>query len=120
MGWIGGNVFEAPHLPDDMLNEEKLFISIEKWVGDSYITTPEQLDYGTKKLLKKKPNGEGKYFSWRYITPEESEKSAAKDVAKEGFTTNSGEGSLFVYKEESWTAIEDEIHDKWYDEGLWE
>ncbi len=121
MGWIGGDVLDAPYLPKDMLDQEKLFISIEVWVGgDSYVVSASALDYGTKRLLKKMPQGEGKYFSWNYISPEESEKDAEMDIARDGFTMSSGEGVLSVTKEEGWSAMEDEIHDKWYDDGLWD
>jgi hypothetical protein len=117
MGWIGGNVFDAPGLPKDMLEQEKLFITIEE---DSYVTNATSLDFGTKRILKKKPHGEGKYFSWNYISQEESERKAAEDVKKNGFTISSGEGVLTVYKEDAWKKIEEDLHDKWYDEGLWE
>jgi hypothetical protein len=110
-----GNILEDPALADlepKMLDQEKLFTSIRKWEGDSYVTTADRLDVGTKEVLAEKPQGEGHYFSWNYVTPEQSEKKAAEDVEKEGFTISPGEGVLSVQRLGGWSNVETEVMKK--------
>jgi len=105
-----GNVLQDQALEGlNMLEQEKLFTTIRRWEGDSYVITGDRIDAGTKQVLEDKPEGEGKYFSWTYVTPEESKKKAATDVEKEGFTISPGEGVLSVRRLDGWKQVEAEV-----------
>lgn len=109
------NILDDPALADlepKMLDQEKLFTNIRKWEGGNYVITADKLDSGTKAVLAEKPQGEGHYFSWNYVNAEQSDKKAAEDVKKEGFTISPGEGVLSVQRLGGWDNVETEVMKK--------
>jgi hypothetical protein len=108
-----GNVLDDPRLMElapGITDTEKLFSTITNWNGD-YATAPGgDLDAGAKKLLKQNPSGHGKYFEWNYVSGEESEKQATKEIRERGVTTSMGEGGVTVKKLAPWKKVEEEFH----------
>ncbi len=110
-----GNIMEDPALAaldPAMLDQEKVFTTIRKWEGDSYVIGADKLDPGTQEILAEKPEGEGHYFRWNYVTPAESEKMSDEEIKKEGFTISQGQGVLSVERLGGWKEIETEVMNK--------
>ncbi len=108
----GGNVFKDPALDalDPKITEtERLFTTIRKWTGDTYVLSAEDLSQETRSALEKNPTGDGKYFYWYYISPEKSGKASEEEIRRKGFTVSPGEGGLMVRRKPAWKENESKV-----------